>query len=607
MTGLAGLVRRGGDHRRDVEAVVAMLACLDSRAPVDVVQSGPAVLGTLNQCVTRAAKETVLLTWDGRLDVPRSSSRVSAPLDAFTTESAHLSEIVGDFALAAWWPGTRELQLARDPFSTRPLYYASTRDVFWWGPSVAAILAPGWLPVHINEGCFAEYLAFAPVSLTETPLRDVHRVPPASSVRVLWDREPAVARFWEPAVSDERPIAEADAAHELRRLLRDAVGVRLAPRNGESVSAQLSGGLDSSAIVGVAARDHATPLPSYSIVFPGVPLADESRFIEAMGAHLQLPITRVPYAPGDRIGSSIFDSAVRALVLPEIPTGEYMMAPLLRAARGHGHGAMLTGLGGDDWLTGSLFHLTDLVRRGRLGAAVRFAREYRAVPWLDPGPWISLRSATVPLLPEWFKRRVRARRTRVDDAPWLTREFVARTSLAARRRATWDAVPATGSHVVRESLARLWSGDLSHGREAMHRVAQEAGLELRHPFFHRPLVEFLLTLPDDLRLRHGLQRYLLRRACADVLPPLVRQRQDKPVFDRVQWDALHAADPDHLLQSPLQVEERGWIVRGAPAALWSRVRHALDARATCEDPALGALWQILGAEALVRGLSSRGA
>ncbi len=607
MTGLAGLVRRRGDDRRDVESVVAMLACVGPIAAATVEQSGPAVLGIVGGKVERPTPDTVRLTWDGRLDADASSSRVPTPLDMMTRGPAALADIIGDFALAAWWPATRQLCLARDPFSTRPLFYASTPDVFWWGPSVAAVLAPGWLPVAANEGYFAEYLALAPVSLAETPVCGVHRLPPASSVVLRWEQEPVVERNWNPIVSEERAISEADATHELRRLLRQSVIARLVPAAGRPVSAQLSGGLDSSAVVGVAAHDAGARVSSYSLVFPGVPLADESPYIDAMAAHLHLPVTRVAYRKGDTIGWSMFESAVRALALPEIPTGEYMMAPLMRAAHADGHGAMLTGLGGDDWLTGSLFHVTDLVRRGQWVSAMRFAREYRTVPWLDPGGLVTLRSATLPLLPEWLKRRVRAHRTAVHDAPWLTRAFVERTQLAARRRATWDTVPPTRSHVVRESLARLWSGDLSHGREAMHRVAQDAGLELRHPFFDRRLVEFLLALPDDLRMRHGRQRYLLRQACADVLPPPVRDRQDKPVFDRVQWDALHAADPDRLLREPLQVEDRGWVVRGAAAAMWARVRHALDERRTCEDPALGALWQVLGAEALLRGLSSRGA
>ncbi len=601
MTVIAGSVRQSGDGRDDGALVRRMLGRMSS-ATSHVVQSENAHLGISGASVFTHSSG-LLCTFDGRLDAPRPGTpgQAAAVADVLAAPTDHIADLIGDFAFAAWWPAGRRLLLARDALGMRPLYYAHTPGVFWWASTLAGLLASEWLPRELNEGYFAEYLATAPVSLSESPVTGAWRVPQAHRLDLI-DGTARVQRYWTPAVTDERIITLADAEAECGYLLRTAVSDRL--RTARSPAFEMSGGLDSTSVVGVARQSGIERPHSYSMVFPSWPGADESTHIATAEAHFTCRGTRVAYQHVDPLGLDVFASAVGAGDLPDMATGEFMQAPMLARAAADGHDVLLSGLGGDDWLTGSIFHAADLLRRGRPLAAWRFAQQYRSVPWLDPGVSPFVRSAVVALLPESFKRRVRSRRTG-HDWPWLTPALARRVDLAARLRDAFDRVPPMRSLVVRESLVRLASGDSAHARDAHHRMARHAGLELRHPFLDRRLVEFLISLPDDLRFRDGQHRFLLRRVMKDVLPQSIAQRLDKPNLDEVLLDGLRVADPPRVLQGRLQVVERGWVSHAELQTLWPRAQRALREPWRNDDGTLLSLWQILGAEAAARALSSR--
>lgn len=601
MTVIAGSVRLTGDGRDDGAMVRRMLVRMSS-APAHVAESENAHLGVSGASVF-THPSGLFCAWDGRLDSPRPGDRRDAAVvsDVLAADPEQLTDLIGDFAFACWWPAGRRLLLARDALGMRPLYYAQSNGVFWWASTLAGLLSTEWLPRDLNEGYFAEYLATAPVSLSESPVVGAWRVPQAHRLDLI-DGTARVRRYWTPAVTKERAISLGEAEEEFGSLLRTAVADRL--RAARSCAFEMSGGLDSTSVVGVARQSGFEHPATYSMVFPAWPAVDESTYIEIAEAHFGCRGTRVAHKRVDPIGLDVFAPAVHAGDLPDIATGEFMQAPMLARAAADGHDVLLTGLGGDDWLMGSIFHAADLLRRGRPIAAWRFAQQFRSVPWLDPGAAAFLRSTALSLVPDSLKRWGRQRR-REPVWPWLTPDLVRRVQLAARLRAPFDSVPPTGSLVVRESLARLESGDSAHGRDAHHRMARHAGLELRHPFFDRRVVEFLMALPDDLRFRDGQHRFLLRRVMKDILPPAIAQRLDKADFDEMLLEGLRVADPPRVLQERLQVVDRGWVSHTELHTLWPRAQRALRAPQQGDDGSLFTLWQILGAEAAARTLSSR--
>ncbi len=580
------------------------------RHPPRIIESGPAVLGLVpDDLAVGADAGPVRLTWSGRLDHPTElaaqmgvsagSARATLLAAAVARGADGIRACLGDFAFAAWFPSDRRLVLARDAMGMRPLYYAATPDVFCWASTLAGLCATGWLPATLNEGYFAEYLADAPVSLTETPIVGAFRVPQGSQLELVR----GVARvtpYWTFDPDDERPIAEGDAVDQLRALFTTAVAARL-PADSPAAF-QLSGGLDSSSIVGVAHALGVLPPATYSLTFPDRPEADESPFIDAVVARHRCRGTPVRYQAPGATGPAVFQPALDHGDLPELATGEVLFAPLLRRAYTQGHRVMLTGVGGDDYLSGSVFRAADLLRQGRVLSAAFYLRDYRAM-W-DISRIGALRAAVAPFVPEMVTRAVRASRPALR-VPWLQAGFITRTGLPDRMKGGFCRVPKRRSAVVRASLVHLWSGDSSHLHDALLRAGRNAGLDMRQPFLDRRLVEFLITLPDDLRFRHRQPRYLLRRAFDAHLPPAVATRVDKADFARLTRDGLCAADPDGTLSRPMEVVARGWVDLAYARAAWQRIRQRIAAGDDRHDPEVQMLWQILAAEASVRALSSR--
>jgi hypothetical protein len=233
------------------------------------------------------------------------------------------------------------------------------------------------------------------------------------------------------------------------------------------------------------------------------------------------------------------------------------------------------------------------VRQGRLLRAWRYAREYRSVRWWDPGAVALARMTAASLLPSPAKAVLRALGAGASPPSWITPDLMRRVDLKTRMRASFNRVPGARHLVVRESLVRLTSGEGAFVREALDRMGHAAGIELRHPFFDRRVVEFLIGLPDHLRLHHGVHRHLLRRAFGHVLPDIVRTRLDKPDIEHLVTDSLRAVDPPAWFDR-LEVVARGWVPPGAARELWQRPDRSGHMT----------LWSVFAVEAWVRAVFS---
>lgn len=550
------------------------------------------------------------LVLDGRLDNrDEVAARLGAPAaspDAdlmarwLARREADPGALIGDFSLATWDPRAHCLRLMRDAIGVRPLYYAETPDVIWFASSLAAMVLPEWYRREPNEGYIAEFLADGRASLDETPFAGIRRLPQAHVLEVT---AASVHRraYWTLDIREERSITEPDAIEEFRSVFETSVRARLRAR--APVAFQLSGGLDSSTVVGVAHALGVASPATYSLVYPEVPAADESEFIDAVVRHTGARSVRWPLRPFPVQGFDVFAGASRTGDMADIATGQFALTPLLRRARADGHEVMLTGCGGDEWLTGSLFRVPALIRRGRWLAAWRYAAEYRGIHWLDPGARTLLRTAVAALLPASVKTVLRALRPAPPLPGWITPALTRRTNLEARLRASFDRVPGDRNLVVRESLVRLTSGEGAFVREALDRMGAGADVELRHPFFDRRVVEFLIGLPDHLRFHQGTHRYLVRRTFADVLPERVRTRLGKPNFDHVVTDALRAVDPERWLDT-LEVVQRGWVRADAARDLWRRTDRAARTQHVDDLSAAMLLWNIFAVEAWLRAVFS---
>lgn len=528
----------------------------------------------------------LLLTWDGRLDnrdelirnaEQRNLDEPHLVLDLYRKHGcAGFRNLVGDFAFALWDPKNHRLILARDAFGARPLYFTRLEDRLVWASSLFGVLphVPG--SVEIDHEFVADYLTYQRLP-HKAPYRGVEALGPGEMLVVEGDRFQS-HKLWEPKIDPTREEAsEVENEERFFALFSEAVESRM--RLSQPAFAELSGGLDSSSIVCMAdslidTGDVPHPcLQTVSYVYDESTSADERDFIAEVES---------------RRSAGLHISDLEAPVLTPLPKETVIEAPtpsLLYAARyrllarkmaEQGSRVLLRGRGGDQvtWGVGVVpFELADLLRTGQLVTMWRRAWEWAR---LDRRPVTGLlwEAAVQPLLAGPFGWAGNSS-SGLRFPGFFVSDFERRFRLAKRLQSSTngskiDAAlsPSQRTHfsAIRQAIATNNTGIFF----------PEGGVEVSHPYLHRPLVELCLSLPFRQKYRPGVARLLHRRALRGILPDAIARRQSKGITNEAMSRALGKgwADWQNVLEQPL-VSTMGFVERDSFLQAMREIRHGL--------------------------------
>jgi asparagine synthase (glutamine-hydrolysing) len=474
--------------------------------------------------------------------------------------------LLGDFAFALWDQRRQTLFCARDHCGAKPFYYYRSPRTLVFASEIKAILVAPRVPRRLNPVRIAEYLAQIFDDQAGTFYRDILRLPAGHCMSVHRDELRLRAYYRLDPSREIRLRSDDEYAEAFRERFTEAVRCRL--RSAFPVGSLLSGGLDSSSIVGTARRvltDDGRPLHTFSAVFPSLPPAhlrriDERPFVKAVVAMSGLT---PHYVHADRLSPlSDLDRVLwhedEAFLAPNL----YMHWALYRAAHQQGVRVLLDGVDGDTTVCHGLDYLGELARAGRvrtLGREVMaLSRRHRTSPRR-----VLWQFALEPLVPEpvrklWQVAR-RRRRPAWSDNTVIAPAFARRTGLAERARDHQDR-ERRAARTVRESHWRaLTSPLLPYVLEIADKAAAAFSVEPRYPFFDRRLMEFCLALPAEQKLHQGWTRVVMRRAMDHILPEAVRWRVGKadlsPNFARRLWEGDRNLLEDVILRDPQVIED----------------------------------------------------
>lgn len=448
-------------------------------------------------------------------------------------------KLLGDFAFVVWDGRRRVLFAARDPFGARPIVYHAGKGLFALASEIPALLRVPGVPAVLDEAALAGVVVcgLEAVDGVGTLHRDIFRLPSAHCLSVS-ARGVATARYWAPDGARELDAAsDDDCVEAFREVFREAVRCRL---RGVAVPAStLSGGIDSSSIVAVGSRllqqDGGGPLVTISGVSePGVacPETGAIRRVEALPG-----LAPHELDPRDRDG--LFPEIER-LHLERLEPQEFdlvLSAGLLLAARRRGAGVLLDGVDGDHVASHEPVCLTYLLREGRWATAIRLASGIARF-YGGRGPRSSAlrllvanaRSAFVPRALKRVRRAIgrRGRHEAVIRDTLIHDDLVRRVDLRARLEALSLVAVEPPSPTLRQHQARaLGHPYMVSALESAARLAAACGVEPRHPFFDRRLVELCLALPWEQKVRGGWTKSIVRRAMEGYLPDDVRWRRGR--------------------------------------------------------------------------------
>ena len=439
--------------------------------------------------------------------------------------------LLGDFAFALWDAKRDVLFCARDHIGTRPFYYALAGERFVFASDIATVLAAPGVSGELDEAAVATRLTYGARSLgARTCYRAVRRLPSGHALSV---ERGAVRlhRWWRPEDVPPLPPASDDAlAEQCLAILTEAVRDRL--RDGRSIGVHLSGGLDSSGIAVLAARElrrAGRPAPPAFTWHPppggggmrGVAEAGGYDRIESVRRQEDLQLLWRPVEPDDVIASLRGDGTRGA----SSGTHEEIVR---RTAVGEEIEVLLSGWGGDEGISfNGRGYYPQLLRSGRVRRLWRELRERHRRPFAA-----LLAEAALPLV----SRRTAKVARRLRRGEWPFRKNVTFIHPRfARRVRPLPAGPGLPRAGVRATQLRLLQSGVHASRMERWAVGgARHGIEYRYPLLDRRVLEFALGLPPEQYRRGRWSRWLMRRALDPILPSEVCWNPSK-------WESFESA------------------------------------------------------------------
>lgn len=585
MSGIAGIVRFDGAPV-DTNDLLVMANALAGRGPdgqntwsqVSVGLVHTALYSTpesLTEQQPTSLGRRIWITADARIDNRDELRQLLVTKGSITTPLASdvdyilraydiwkhdcVKYLIGDFAFVIWDMDGNTFFCARDHFGVRPFYYYYDWQSFVFGSEAGAILA---LPQHKfspHEPRIADYLVqeLEGIDVTSTFYNGIYRLPPGHTM-LIRDGIVSFNRYWTmeapPAIRYRRNEEYIEAFLEK---FSQAVQCRLRAPLASQVACMLSGGLDSSSITGIA-RDcyRQQGLGNFKVLSAVAHAEDtadiESHFVNAVVAQGYLDPSSVSPKEIENFRGELsyyFDHITDLY-------DHWMQIPqLLFILAGRNNiKTVLTGIGGDEFAGLPLSYPSYLLRTGQIWQAVREMRgldEFYGPPSTPLASTILHYSyhAFVPAPVQGFRRRLLECRwyDHVVERTIINPAFAANINLFERLSRLWELLDnAKHSTILSERLAHVHHPYLVAGLERYDRVAAAYGVEARHPYTDKRLVEFLLAIPQEQLVHNGWQKILVRRAMRNILTDEVRFRRG---YQHLSWkfqQALFRLEKDHF-------------------------------------------------------------
>ena len=440
----------------------------------------------------------------------------------------------GMFAFALWDRNKQTFFMARDRLGVKPMYYALLDDgTLLFGSELKSLLAyehhGSALKREIDPCAVEEYFALGYVPEPRTIFKQAKKLPPAHTLVIRRGQAlPEPREYWDVRFTCDNKISEADAAEELMHRLRESVRLRMIAE--VPLGAFLSGGVDSSAVVAAMAGLSSGPVNTCSIAFDD-PQYNESEFAKMVADRYA---TRHMV---ETVGSDDFDLIDKLAALYDEPFADSSAIPTYRVcqlARRHVTVA-LSGDGGDETFGG--------YRRYRMHMMEERMRT--ALPQAVRGPLFGLLGRVYPKA-DWAPKVLRAKTTFEGmardsvQAYFHTMGFV-RDPIRSELFSTSFMNQLAGykaEEVFRRHAARAGTDDplaliqyidthtylVGDINTKVDRASMAHSLEVREPLMDHPLVEWVATLPSDLKLRGSTGKYLFKKAHEAHLPSDVLYR-----------------------------------------------------------------------------------
>ncbi|MFL5732340.1 MAG: asparagine synthase (glutamine-hydrolyzing) [Chloroflexia bacterium] len=473
-----------------------------------------------------------------------------------------LQRLNGQYAIALWDARKRLLLLARDRLGIRPLFYTQVGDTLLFASEIKALFADSRVPVQIDPEVLDQIFTYWAPLPGRTAFRGIYELPPAHYMLIPGPESPSpphtlgtLHRYWALDFSGEGQDYHSEGwyAEQLLELLVDATRLRL--RADVPVGAYLSGGLDSSAIAAVVKRYTSNSLRTFSIAFKDSHF-DERAYQERMAHHLGTEHTSMECTDSDI--ALVFEDVVRHVEAPILRTAPAPMYMLSELVARNNLKVVLTGEGSDEFLGGY-----DIFKEAMLRRFWAVDPQSKVRPLLLKklyGDVKGMSATSQPFLEAFFRNGL----TETDN-PAYSHLVRWRNTTRIKRMFSADlrgAINGSGDEALLQALEGIkgeWhalsKAQFVESRTFLSqyllssqgdRVSMAHAVEGRFPFLDYRLVEFAARIPPSLRLKGFNEKYILKRAVADLLPREVLARTKRPYRAPIRNAFLGEVTPPYV-------------------------------------------------------------
>ena len=476
----------------------------------------------------------------------------------------------GEFAFALFDQNAERLILVRDRFGIKPLYYHLANDLIVYGSEVKAVLMHPEVPRQLDKQMALHQMMQVMVP-GRTSFKNIEAIEPGTMLVVerkghTFHRQ--TLRYWDlnfPKAEDHDSSPDEDVyISGVRDRLLDAVATRL--EADVPVGCYLSGGIDSCSILGLATPMQQSSVRAYTIAFDSDKY-DESSIAREMALATGADQVMLPLSGNELYGEYFLRVLWHA---------ERTFYNTLAVAKWHmsrkvyegGRKVVITGEGSDELFGGYPFFKRDMFihglqldpseveRRNAVFKGAILSEEERHHPawddlcgftpsWLQP--WLFTLDRVRPLLSKNIKRELEG----YDPAAAIA-AAIDPTKVAGRH--PLDIVQYTWSKTMLEGQILTWGGD---------RVDMANSMESRPAFLDHHLAEYAVHVPPNLRIKDGVEKYVLREAMKQILPTVLYEREKFAFMaPPSSTDPEKKALVSDLIQdwlSPENIEETGFF------------------------------------------------
>ncbi|MEE8415690.1 MAG: asparagine synthase (glutamine-hydrolyzing) [Desulfobacterales bacterium] len=481
-----------------------------------------------------------------------------------------IDHLRGMFAVALWDKKKRRLLLVRDRVGQKPLYYTIAKDTLYFGSEIKQLIISDEVERELNFESLDTYFSVGYVPGPETLFRNIGSLSPGHYMKVE-NGVHSIHKYWDINYSEKlETFREAEIIEKLQELITEAVRLRLV--SDVPLGAFLSGGMDSSTVVGIMSKISNSSVKTFSVGFPPGKF-DESPYARRVAKHFQTD--HYEYTM-EKLSTDLLEHLVWH---HDEPVGDSSCIPLFllsRLAKQHVTVA-LSGEGADELFAG--YHQYPLERLGQYYDLLPKSAKHIIYKFVKALPLSNKFSR--PLHGFWAAKQDPSYRS----VCWMG------VFNEEEKKKLFN--PAAGfiSDRPYSAFSSYWHNTTANNylEKALYvdekiylpddllmkvdKMAMANSLEVRSPFLDHKLIEFVAQIPERMKLRGSIGKYVLKQAVKQIVPEEIIQRRKHGFNVPIQtwltgWLEEYARD----ILSESNLRQQGIINPEYVHDLWSSMR-----------------------------------